>query len=155
NELIGGAKAASRQSQRRDRCKRLKFLCGVSAQVDLGALKVGVTEPKRDLADVSCRSKCVHCASPSKHMGRAALFSNRRLLRLCRSRVFSQDVRESRAGHRAAGRIEEQLGVTIPSADREPSLQGFCCLLPERENAFPPSLAHDVDTGAILIVELI
>src|SRR4051794_33761321 len=62
---------------------------------------------------------------------------------------------EPGARHGTANRVGEQLGASVAWTDREPGPQGCRRLLPQRQNAFPPSLAHDMDAGASLAVKMI
>jgi hypothetical protein len=42
--------------------ERFELLCRIGAEVDLGALQAGLSEPKRDLPDVPGRLKRMHGA---------------------------------------------------------------------------------------------
>ena len=69
--------------------------------------------------------------------------------------MLGEDVLESGTRHGAACSIGEELGTAIPWADREPSPQSCCRLLPQRQNALASPLAHDMDAGASLTIEVI
>ncbi len=73
-----GAESAGLQHRWRDRSERFELLGRIGAQVDLRALKAGMAEPERDLANVSCRLQRMHGAGVAKDVRRDALFGDRR-----------------------------------------------------------------------------
>src|SRR5262249_55048437 len=69
--------------------------------------------------------------------------------------MLGEDVLESGTRHGAPSSIGEQLRAAVLWTDRKPSPQGRRCLLPERQDALASPLAHDMDAGTSLTVEVI
>src|SRR5262249_21873759 len=147
--------AAASQRERSDRCERFQLFRRIGAQMDVGALKAGVAKKERDLANVACRLQRVHCAGVAKDVGRNAFFGDRRLLFRRYRNMLGEDVLESGTRHGAPSSIGEQLRAAVLWTDRKPSPQGRRCLLPERQDALASPLAHDMDAGTSLTVEVI
>ena len=132
----------------------LQLLLGIGAQIGLCALDAGVAKPQRDLADVPGRRERVHRTGMPQHVRRNPLAKDRRLL-LCRALdVLRQTERKSVAGHGLPAGIEEYLGSLRIGTDRKPRAQCELSLLPEREDPFTPSLAHDVHGGQEAVREI-
>jgi transposase len=140
---MGGVMAASASS------------FSVGPQIALGASETGVAEPERDLAQISCGLERVHGAAVAKNMGRDALLRDGRLRLGGGVDVFGEDVFEARPRHRPTDAVKEQLRFAVMRADREPGLQHGYRFLPQRQDAFTSPLAHDMDAGPSLTVQLI
>ena len=72
DQFIRGTEPSSFQGGQYDRAHRFEFLGRIGTQIDLGCLDTRVTEPKRDLTNVTCGLPDQHRRSVPQHMGRNA-----------------------------------------------------------------------------------
>jgi hypothetical protein len=79
-----------------------------------------MAEPEGDLPNIQRRLERVHGAGVAQDVRRDASLCEGALLAHRGSNVLGENVLEPGAGHDLAGRVEEQLGISVPRADREP-----------------------------------
>ena len=106
-----------------------------------------MTEPERDLADIMRRLERVHGTAMAKHVRCHPFAIDRRLGSGRGDDVLGEDIFEPRPGHRTTDAAEEQRRVIAVRAGGEPCPEGDRSLLPQRQDALAPPLAHNVDAA--------
>ena len=125
--------------------EHVQFLGGVRAKVYFRGLEALVPQPQRDLADVAGGLKGVQCAGVPQDMGRHLPSRDRRFGPCCCCDMQRETRGEAAPGHPPSHRVQEQAAVGSLGADGEPCTERNACFPPQRQNAGPPSLAHDPD----------
>ncbi len=104
-----------------------------------------VPQPQRDLADVAGGLENHQGTNVPQHMGGCLPARDRRLGPRCGRDVQFEPLGEAASGHPPSHCIQEQVAVGNFGADGEPRSERTSRLLPQRQDAGPPSLAHDPD----------
>ncbi|EIZ79387.1 hypothetical protein WSK_2031 [Novosphingobium sp. Rr 2-17] len=113
-----------------------------------------MAKPKRYLADIPRRLKHMHGTAMPQNVRRYCLGTKRWDAMRCLDRMLSEDIFESRAGHRPARAVQEQRGVATDGPNGDPGANGGYRLLPKWQHAFSPAFAHDMNAGRGPPVEL-
>ena len=131
--------------RRRVGCEHLELLGGARTKVQLGGLRVSISQPQRDLPDVPGSVQGSHSRGVAQHMRGHALGSKRRNSPPGRGDMQIEAVREAVPTHRTSAGVED----AVPVANRRPHLQPLAehgpGLLPQRQCAFASALAQNAD----------
>ena len=127
------------------RFEKGQLLGRVRAQIHLGRLEAGMTQPKGDLADITGSLQRVHGTAVPQHMRGHVLVGDRRDNALCRSNVLTEPVGETIPCHRAAIAVQEEFRPDIVGTDGKPGPNGCLRLLPERQHPLPTALPKHPD----------